>query len=313
MALEKWLDEQIDANHPITKAVDQLYSEGQSLAFAGVLVSIGKRHPEKLVDDLKPLLFLREIYLFDLQAVNENLGLSPWATDGTVVNELRLEWSKLPGRRRHLKDLCCEWLVTRHDIETILAEVCATWREQAEQLPPDESEERVQILRWASDFDKSTWRQVTLPDGQIGWQIERPQELQDQRALQEAQLTQELMLVPHQCIKLIEARLSLKDEQLEQIWQRLQNWGPYEQLAAAAPHENQHFAFVADHRSARSALLAVLLCLGKNWLLKNPDRRHSVEAEVRELLSAPSEVVAFSEEDMACRAMTTGELSGSVS
>src|SRR6266853_1749854 len=44
IALEKWLDERITAKKGIADIVDLLWQNGRSLAFAGVLISIGKRH-----------------------------------------------------------------------------------------------------------------------------------------------------------------------------------------------------------------------------------------------------------------------------
>jgi hypothetical protein len=75
MALEKWFDEQVEANKPITDAVGMLYKQGRLLAFAGVLVSIGKRHPDLFIQILKPLLFARELYFHDLRAVRVVIGL----------------------------------------------------------------------------------------------------------------------------------------------------------------------------------------------------------------------------------------------
>ena len=102
--------------------------------------------------------------------------------------------------------------------------------------------------------------------------------------------------MPHQCSDLLEKRPDLNDEQFEGIWQRLQNWGPYEQVAAAKEQDESVSAF-QDHRHARSGLLAVLVCLGRAWLKKNPSRQAAVQGEIRKLLADPPEVLAFTEND----------------
>ena len=178
MALEKWFGEQIEAGGAITEAVQMLYQQGRSLSFAGVLISIGKRHPEKFVRELKPLLFVREIYMHDLQATSQYVGGGYWPHDGKQINDLRSEWHKLPGRRTWLKDMCCEWLVKKPELATVLDEVSIAWRKEAESCP-EGSDDRVTLLRWASDFDRSFWKEIALPDGRKYWQNERPAELRD--------------------------------------------------------------------------------------------------------------------------------------
>ena len=103
MALEKWFDEQIDSTSAVADAVQLLYQQGRSLAFAGVLVSIGKRHPEKFASDLKPLLFLRDVYTYDLQAVGMHIDDGYWPRDGELINKLRANGTSCLGARNGLR------------------------------------------------------------------------------------------------------------------------------------------------------------------------------------------------------------------
>jgi len=237
MAVEKWFDEQIEANNGISDAVNLLYQEGRSLAFAGVLVSIGKRHPDKFATDLKPLLFLRDIYMFDHKAVLDNLGDDYWSREGEYINKLRAEWAQLPGRKKQLKNACCEWLMTKPELEAVFAEISATWQQKANALP-EGSGERLPLLRWAADFNRSLYKEVTLPDGRKGWQQERPIELRDEEGEQTLLLRQTLINLPYTCTELLEKRPKLPDDQLEAIWQKLQHWTIYEQVSATTAKVN---------------------------------------------------------------------------
>lgn len=298
MALEKWFDEQMEANRSITDAIQLLYRQGRSLAFAGVLISIGKRYPQLFAEDLNPLLYVRELYMLDMQAVYSHIGGGYWPYDGKIVNNLRREWEQLPGRRTLLKDICCEWLLTRPEIAAILQAVCRTWRESAEKLPKN-SEKRIVLLRWAANFDRSLWKEITLSDGRKGWTCERPEILRDIKG-EEAQYRKEMLLIlPFQCSELLRKRQSLNDGQLEEIWQQLQkqqllNESAKEEIEIA----DQSAAKLLDQRHGRAGLLALLLCLGRNWLINNPKRRDWVKDEVRILSADPVKVLAYSPDDI---------------
>jgi hypothetical protein len=285
MALEKWFDEQLEAKYPITEAVQLLYDQGRSLAFAGVLVSIGKRHPDLFLDELKPLLFVRSLYIHDVSAVRECLGSGYSPANPRVINDLTRKWNQLPGRRTHLKEACCAWLLGKPRLEAVLGEVSNAWRREAEKLPPD-SEERLAALRWAADFDRSLWKEVTSPDGRKGWMCQRPPELQDIEEEERIRRIQHLIALPHQCSDFLEQGQELDDEQLESVWRQLQNWAPFEQLGEM-PREKEDASEIRDHRHARAGLLAVLLCAGDTWLDKNPGRREWVGVEVRKILADP--------------------------
>lgn len=296
MALEKWFDEQMEAKRPLTDAVDLFYKQGRSLAFAGVLVSIGKRHPDLFVQELKPLLFARELYFHDLRAVRESVGGGYWPADGKVINNLRSDWNQLPGRKTHLKDCCCSWLFENPKIESVLGEVSNVWRKEAETLLPD-SKERLTLLRMAADFDRSLWKEVTEPDGRTVWSCERPAELQDVKEEERIRRIQHLITLPYRCSDILEQDPKFTDAQLENVWQQLQNWTPFEQLGAMKG-EKEDASEIRDHRHGRAGLLAILLCAGESWLDNHSGRRNWLEDEVLKILADPPKVQCYGPDEI---------------
>ena len=296
MALEKWFDEQMEAKKPITDAVNLLYKQGRSLAFAGVLVSIGKRHPQLFIQELKPLLFARELYFHDLRAVRESVDGGYWPADGKVINNLRSDWNQLPGRKTHLKDCCCSWLFENPKLDSVLGEVSNAWRKEAEKLSPD-SEERLTLLRMAADFDRSLWKEVTTPDGRTVWTCERAAELQDVKEEERIRRIQHLIMLPYQCSDILEQDQKMTDAQLENVWQQLQNWTPFEQLGAMKGEE-EDASEIRDHRHARAGLLAILLCAGESWLDKHSDRRKWLEDEIQKILTDPPKAQSYGPDEI---------------
>jgi hypothetical protein len=67
MALEKWFYDEVDAGRDITKWVNKIFKESRSTAFVGVFVALAKKQPELLLNCLKPILSIWQIFSWDLQ------------------------------------------------------------------------------------------------------------------------------------------------------------------------------------------------------------------------------------------------------
>lgn len=296
MALEKWLEECIAKGESITSQIQALYKDGRSLAFAGLLIALGKRHPDLFLNDLKPLLFNRQFYMFDMQVVGEFGGGGYWPRDGEFVNNLRKEWNNLPGRRRGLLEFASEWFVTRPEFQPVLSKVATAWREKAEALS-DDSDERLPLLRWAATFDMANWKGITLPNGAEGWQYEQPEKLRDIQGASAQNLKQSLLTLPYQCADLIDKRHALTHEQLAGIWNQLRDWSAFEHVSSEFDDGDEFGSSLRDHRHARAGLIAVLLCLGREWIDGDSTRRPWLESEVQKLLESPPKTRCFGADD----------------
>ena len=62
MALEKWLYDEIENNRDVTKWLHYIFCHAESLAFAGVLVSLGLRYIPLFTRELQP--FLGNFYIY---------------------------------------------------------------------------------------------------------------------------------------------------------------------------------------------------------------------------------------------------------
>lgn len=63
MALEKWLME-AEAKRDVQDVVHRLFKEGRSIAFAGLLICVGKAQPSFLLTHLRPLLAQWHVYIW---------------------------------------------------------------------------------------------------------------------------------------------------------------------------------------------------------------------------------------------------------
>jgi len=294
MALEKWFEDQLAAKQSIKEPVEVLYRDARSLAFAGLLISLGKRHPEVFIDDLKPLLFIPQFYTYDFSASKEYLGGGFWPRDGAFINDLRREWNGLPGRKTPLLDASCSWFISRPKIRAVLSEVSENWRKAAEKL---QQEDQLVLFRLAARFDLRNWTK-SVEGTQELWQWELPKELQDVEAEQANTRRQANLTIPYHCSDLLEKRPRLDDQAFEGIRQQLHDWPAPEASASSNDAEHQLESSLLDDKHARAGLLSILLCLGDDWLDKDPERRRWVEGQVKNLFLDPPKIAPYSEEEI---------------
>ena len=292
MALEKWLDEQIEAGNSIRDPIEVLY-KARSLAFGGLLVSLGKRSANLFANDLRPLLFVRELYMYDFSAVRETIGFGHWPHDGVLINNLRHQWEQLPGRKTSLLDATCRWFLESKELQPVLEQVGTAWKDKAQSLS---GEQRLALLRWAANFDTTSWQTITH-NGQQFWQRVLPEELRDEKA-EEAHIQHQARIgLPYQCSDLLEKRLLLDAKAFDGIWERLQNW-TFSEPTEPNTNEDEFVSSLLDDRHSRAGLLAVLLCLGSDWLDEEESRRPWVEDQVRKLVVNPPKITAYSADDI---------------
>lgn len=295
MAAEKWLDEQIAQGKSVKPAIDYLVTQGRSLAFAGLLAGIGKRHSELFVTELKPLLFHREIYTLDAHAVQQHFGDGGGILDGKVVNEMRAEWNALPGRRELLRDLCHRWAVTDEKLMPVFANVSAAWTAEANGLPSG-SKDQIVVRRWAWNFNRKNWKLRKRPDGSQGWTTHLPDALRDKESEASDAIKMNLLTLPMRAGRWLEERAQSNDAGWRDVIKQLKGWAPLKQVSEAIPKEEDASIF-RDHRHAKAAMVAMLLSLGADWLKRNPKHYPWIEQIVRELLATPPRIRPYSADE----------------
>ncbi len=295
MALEKWFYERIDAGESVSDAINLIFREGQSLALIGVLINVGKRHESLFVTDLKPLLFARALYNLDLQSTIQNVGVGWMPFEDAFISNAKREWDDLPGRKTWLKDACLEWMLTKSEFKTVFAEVSSSFNQDAKALP-EGSTERETLIRWAVEFNPELWAKRQLENGQVEFYNERLDELRDVEGEKDNSIRQKLLLTPRQCAELLKERLEFEDSEFSTLWDLLQNhefWDRAEELASQEPSADE----LLDPRHARSGMIAVLVCLGEEWLNQDPGRFDYLDGETRRILDNRPEIKAFKAED----------------
>jgi hypothetical protein len=177
MALEKWFYGEIDDGRNVSRWLQIILARAESLAFAGVLVSLGLRHPVLFTKELQPL--LGSIYVYECQlswALNE--GHETWTIpltgQGQTVVRMAAEWNRMPHRRFLLQDVA-PWLMHQHDgTRKYLASRKPEWMKvlAARSDKPDVLELLIAKL------DPDSYTHTPEPDGRIRIEMRVPAHLE---------------------------------------------------------------------------------------------------------------------------------------
>jgi hypothetical protein len=296
MALEKWFDERVEAEESVSEAIELLFEKGRSLALAGVLICVGKRHESLFAAELKPLLFIRKLYELDLVAIHQSVGVGSWPLEGEFVFNARRDWANLPGRKVSLRDTCRQWMLTKPEFSKVFDEISAAWNLEADLLP-ECSQGRKEVERWAVEFDPKLWDRTEKGDGRIEFYNERLSDFQDPNAQKDLDVGQALLALPYRCAEMLENRQALDAAGCECIWRQLQNeefFDHAKKLCAADPQGSEYL----DGRNSRAGLLVVITCMGEEWLQNDPSKFEFVDAQIWKILNDPPDITAYSPQDI---------------
>jgi hypothetical protein len=291
MALEKVLLDTLVAGKPVTEVIEYLYKHGRSLAFAGLLISIGKARPELFVSELRPLLAIRKFFLWD-ETLNRSMLNRGWFGDPDIVNQWRQEWRDLPHRSVKLIEICGQLMRASESARAMFLEVANLWRAEAQSLP-EEHPERIPILRWASDFDFKTWAEVKLPDGSHAWVPQRPLELQNEEERQRLNHKQILITLPYQCCEALNAQEVLSAESCSHLWAIFLELANRESTGDDGEFESQ----LMSPQHSLAGIGAWLLCLGEGWLELNPEILSRLEGKLLYLFRNLEPTPCFTRQD----------------
>jgi hypothetical protein len=129
-ALERWLCDLIDAGIDVAPQIDSLLRTTNSVAALGVLVNVGKYRDELFKGPLRPLLGLQHLYEWDSQRTKENsyaFDAMSWARSGEVVFEMAKNWVLAPYRKRKLREIVPEFLVTDRAMGNFVMAAAKQW------------------------------------------------------------------------------------------------------------------------------------------------------------------------------------------
>lgn len=284
MALEKWLYDEVTAGREIDSYVEYIFENATSLAFAGILVSVGLYHPALFHGCLRPL--LGNIHIYECQshaALNESS--EPWTISfsGRPQQEIQLaiQWNRMPHRRVLLRDLVPRLLVENAETQTYLKQCAAEWEATVKPATDDEKESFTLFL---ARFKPETYVLTPRPDNMIEIRPSLPEEVEQKRQVSQAEAEFRLLsnTMALQARQILNTGVSLTADKLSGFFQLLQRIQQPKYPDRSETETRTRLQSIAGG-------LAVLFIYHRAWLSENEDAERWCFEVLRNLQDAPSE------------------------
>lgn len=268
-ALERSLYDLMDEGNDMTATLARVMSESESLAFAGLLIDVGKRQPSLFETVLRPLLAVAELYPLDMKAsmrrasesASEMIG---WNGKGEQLWRLAHEWYSAEHRKLMLRDVVVDLLFRREELREFFKPIREAWMARLGDAPPDSP---LRLL--CERFDLANYSAAKDGDGNLDVQLHWPADVQ--QAINAKQPASDagllLMSLPMRCRKLLQAGKPLLDSERDALWLSTQ-----EAHGLAGQGGSGDGDAIFTEEDAVCAGIAALLTLHRAWLEEEPER-----------------------------------------
>jgi hypothetical protein len=270
MALEQWLYEQIEKGADIRTWISRILTESESLAFAGLLLDVGKRAPELFSNALSPLFFTWEIWNWDFQLTilrqTDKDIIGYWGHQAQQLAELARQWHQLPHRSLYLlapDGPIAKIMLSRSEWHPFFAEVRNCW---SKHLDDESASEHLHLLIERINPDNYTFSES---GNELSVAFRWPEAIekkndQDLRRIAEQQYLTQL---PWKCRKLLDAGTPLSVEEAQPFWEFLQN-------AEANPPEipSESGEPLSRIEDVLCGGIELLLATNHQWVFANAER-----------------------------------------
>lgn len=291
-ALERWLHEQLDGDRDPAPWLRRLLAESRSLAFAGVLVDVGKSHVSLLSGVLRPLLTVPEFYSLDANAARRRQVENPseligWNGRASVLFNLAKEWYAAEHRKRLLRDIAVDLCLRREDMGEFFEKLRGTWRSAARGMPAD-----APLRLLAERFDPANYKSFRGHEGEVVPQLQWPADVQE--AIDKSQRAPNARAVltgtPMRCRSILDSDGPLLDADRDALWGIISVAGRLERETV----ENGGESFITT-MDATCAGIAVLLARCPGWLAEDPARLAWCRKQLQLTIDSPTGIGAWAE------------------
>ncbi len=285
MAVERWLYEEIDHGEDIDPWIDRILRESESLAFAGLLLDVGKYRPSLFAGVLKPLLqnwlFLdwdRDIATMRQSGTSDVLGF--WGYQPAAMIALGRAWYQMPHRKEMLLYIgggIVETLVADEAEWPFLGQLRSGW---VSDLNGEEPPEALRLLSERLNPDNYTFETRDRKRAAVSFDWSEEVKQKNQQDLQRIATDQTFTSFPFRMRRLLDSDERFSQDQLPQFWGFVQG---IEGVAPKLAHDGDPLHHVED---LLCGAIAVLIVKHHDWLAADPERmpwcRGKLESVVRD-------------------------------
>lgn len=284
MALEKWLYDQLETKVEITPALTRIMNESESLAFAGLLLTVGKMEPSLLVGPLRPLLEPWLLWSWDFQLTEQRASGSRgsfgfWGNQPKAAVTLAKAWIDLPHRLKTMRDLMVVRFLPLKEHEEFFEKLVMAWERQL-----DEDRQPIKLRCLVEAIRKQNYKFGTVDGVLVPTEFSWPEsdQIEFDTEAQRASEDLQLLRLPMQCRKILDAGTCYKPETLEGFFEFIK-------LTSGKEVENQEDGDEPVHPVEDGVFggIAVLTVLHNEWLSSDTSRMAWCRTQLEASLTTP--------------------------
>nr|WP_315174045.1 AAA family ATPase [uncultured Flavobacterium sp.] len=229
MALEKFLIDQIDAQESISDYISFILEKGNSLAYLGILVSIGKYNPTLFLKELKPL--LQEFALYELEKSLHYGGhgveghqMMGAVTLGETTWNLAKVWHEMPHRKTSIQSVSLPLYINNKDLREYYIPIVESWTTLLNQIEEDGST-NVYLNNLINYYNIANYG-VVEHEGHHYFQYQEPEELtlKYKEVRDDISGSNDMFTFPFQCFQELEKGEKHSLQECDQLWGKVQNF-----------------------------------------------------------------------------------------
>lgn len=286
MALEKWIYDRLEKEENRDEAVrliEEILKKASSLAFMGLLISIGKKHRELFSDQLLPLLSVPEFYSWDLEHILQSEGhqMIGWIGLERGMMKFAQMFHEMPHRKLELRDIAIRLFLGNEEVRKKMENFREKWLSRFEKslfgtISPDALEN---LILW---FDIANWKNREDQEHGNILEFQLPEEVAHRRQEGFKEIKDRWLLshLPVQFRQILDDEKQLSVDDAEKIWGTIQFVSGMK-LPEDDPERN-------SKNDVLCGGIAVLFKYYKGWLKESPNReKWCIENVTRLILNPP--------------------------
>jgi len=293
MALEKWLYDSIDEGKDITHYLERILEESRSVAFAGVLMAIGKKVPGLFKKQLLPLLAVPEFYFWEsgFQILQGSSWQIAWGFErqgdvGRMFYKLAEEWHNMTHRKISLEERVQGLFAFDNTIRNTISKCRKAWIRRLSGVNSDGTF-GAYLDKLCEIFNFENYAKQNHPDYGECFYFTPPRRLLEKAEEYQSanHVKQVVVSFPVRCSMILERQLKLSAKDLREF------------LAVLTSIKDAKEFKIEDNTVTRedglAGGIAVLICQQKDWLIEHEDWHNWCKSTICDIVLNPPTAPPF--------------------
>ena len=229
MSLEKYLYDQLDNKIAINDIIQHILNNSNSVAFLGLLSSVGKYSSNLFLNELKCLLGNSRILFWERGLDYGAHNIEGHQMIGSDIFprktwEQAKEWHQMGIRKNSIVQWASHYNLNLPEMENFFKEMAENWKEELKEIE-DKNNIDPFLDNLIAQFDKSNYE--LKEDGERPYyEYKEPQYLSEklEKIRQSSENTRDLLSFPYSCLKALENNTQLNINDIDSIWKKIQGY-----------------------------------------------------------------------------------------